>query len=657
MRFNEPTEMPSVRDLVEANDDDDGLRMPAASGLTIDSKAANGVKGDAVRIQTTVQSLLEKLQGPGIEDKECACCALSSLAGGKSAVNVGVMLECGVVRVVAPLIVDRSPIVQLSAVIALRTMSDWRDPSVCHGMIDQDLMTPLVALLKKCSFGWRPENPVPGKADSVKEVFVEAVHLLWNLCESGNRAIRIFNKEQLLPCLMPFLEFAVYGQDVTIAVAYCLHTVSEDNAEVEANLCETSNAEVIERLASMPSTDAGLGLIRVLAAGILLNMNCGRLSGYPSSTVSRILLAVSDIISVDVRPIVAALGTKLGDDEEPTDCAVQSLEWLVAAQEVALEVLINACCNDDEGEACDDVDSSDASDEMLTFDVDMDGGGEETPKFLLCVPVEVQEALASHDFLGRLTPMLCPLDTSEKCPWLKTARGKQLCKSLLNVQSRALLCVNNLTSCMEVDELGGAAKLFQLWIELGKLTFMQTAEAESSSLEASTSAMRAVVQKLAESKCRQFADRIMLADLERLCDLGRKSDDANVRCNVVRMVGSLGCLLLFVDGHENGNNESLPLTVGSFLLDAASKDAELWVQSEALDAIFDVFSDERSDAIASNLGLVDKLKQLAPGFKKKVCSSTRGHSKGLGSHAPIVATVKANLARFIRYKSNGTPKK
>ena len=49
-----------------------------------------------------------------------------------------------------------------------------------------------------------------------------------------------------------------------------------------------------------------------------------------------------------------------------------------------------------------------------------------------------------------------------------------------------------------------------------------------------------------------------------------------------------------------------------------SKDTDLWVVAEALDAIFDVFGEDHIDAIVREIGLVEKLKTVAPVLKSKV---------------------------------------
>lgn len=59
--------------------------------------------------------------------------------------------------------------------------------------------------------------------------------------------------------------------------------------------------------------------------------------------------------------------------------------------------------------------------------------------------------------------------------------------------------------------------------------------------------------------------------------------------------------------------------IGNALLQVATKDPELVVSGEALDALFDVFADgEEAETAAKNISLLPALKALQPVFKTKV---------------------------------------
>ncbi len=58
--------------------------------------------------------------------------------------------------------------------------------------------------------------------------------------------------------------------------------------------------------------------------------------------------------------------------------------------------------------------------------------------------------------------------------------------------------------------------------------------------------------------------------------------------------------------------------IGSFLLEVVATDSQLRVVAEGLDGIFDVFGDDRTNVVLQELGMIEKLEQVAPVLKQKV---------------------------------------
>lgn len=59
--------------------------------------------------------------------------------------------------------------------------------------------------------------------------------------------------------------------------------------------------------------------------------------------------------------------------------------------------------------------------------------------------------------------------------------------------------------------------------------------------------------------------------------------------------------------------------IGNALLQVATRDSDLVVNGEALDALFDVFADgEEAEVAARNINLLPALKAVQPVFKAKV---------------------------------------
>lgn len=66
---------------------------------------------------------------------------------------------------------------------------------------------------------------------------------------------------------------------------------------------------------------------------------------------------------------------------------------------------------------------------------------------------------------------------------------------LHSLQTRALLCINNMLTSLPLDGLGGVSGVYKIWVDAGKLAFKQTAN-NLTLLESATAVMRAALDKL-----------------------------------------------------------------------------------------------------------------------------------------------------------------
>lgn len=86
------------------------------------------------------------------------------------------------------------------------------------------------------------------------------------------------------------------------------------------------------------------------------------------------------------------------------------------------------------------------------------------------------------------------------------------------MQTRALLCINNLISTLPIENVGGVNGLYKIWVDAGKLVFKQGLENFNMS-EAATAVMRAALDKIKfrenhnSSDCNLFSD-LALSDIE-----------------------------------------------------------------------------------------------------------------------------------------------
>ena len=134
-------------------------------------------------------------------------------------------------------------------------------------------------------------------------------------------------------------------------------------------------------------------------------------------------------------------------------------------------------------------------------------------------------------------------------------------------------------------------------------------------------------------------------DLQKLAEIGGNSANSNVRVNIVHLLGTIGQSCI--------QNDQVRISIANFLTEAATRDVELRVVAEALDKIFDMFAEDETDKLCSQVGLIGKLKKLQPGFKAKM-SLFKQQRKNQGSNQDetmaMANMVKNNLGRFIKYK-------
>lgn len=75
------------------------------------------------------------------------------------------------------------------------------------------------------------------------------------------------------------------------------------------------------------------------------------------------------------------------------------------------------------------------------------------------------------------------------------------------------------------------------------------------------------------------------------------------------------------------------------------QEQNVWVLSEALDALMDIFADNDWPQIVENLNLVSVMRSLEKHFKSRI----RSQRLELNERYPAVQTVLTNLRRFIKY--------
>lgn len=352
-----PTGLPSVRDMEEMFGDEEATEGPIAA-------------------------LSEQLQSISLEEKMCALQALSFICQNQQRTQE--IQDSEIVKIIACWLVDPNQSIRNATAGALRNLS-LCGIEVCEYLVEQDVLTPLLALFDEYAnkADWVPsfDKTLNNQVDEVSDTFLQAIHLLWNLCESTSLALDNFNQTLIVESFLRCLNYNVFGFDIAIAVAQCLLVISEDNSTAW-RLLSNHTPELISLLAissASPFEEASL-LLSTLVAGIVTNVPV--ISG---AHLNPIFKSLERTLDVNHRAILGDLTSSLPltggskkseifvtDDppeamEEETEAAASArrrrqdlpsaleiqtkhIGWLLEAQRVAAEIITNICSADDEGE-------------------------------------------------------------------------------------------------------------------------------------------------------------------------------------------------------------------------------------------------------------------------------------------------------------------
>ncbi|KAM9048392.1 HEAT repeat-containing protein 3 isoform 2-T2 [Megaptera novaeangliae] len=616
-----------------------------------EAAAANGTEPE--EDDGPAAELLEKLQHPSAEVRECACAGLARLVQQRPALPG--LARRDAVRRLGPLLLDPSLAVRETAAGALRNLSACGGFEVCDDMVTKDVMTPLVALLKEvCRFP----------------------------SECSSRAVSIFNKEGCLEIVLKYLSRFSTNVDLAISVAYCLQTVTEDNPELLKSFSAPA-LHVLESAMLSPVSSMEYILLKTLVAGTIWNLKDIIPSKSQAEIINAILKILSEVLEMDAGETVIQMketetqriktaaqtedtlqnvnGDDLIEDDEmeeiphrrkvrrktfisdllpPTDKELRETIALLTAQQTALEIIVNMCCSEDPtDDEWEELSSSDESDAFMENSLSECGGQLLSP---LCLSHEVHTALTNYlipkkIFEKTAFPNSIAVDVCSRNPsW------KPLIRKMSTIQCRALVCLQSLVSLLDVDHLGGPAALQTLAQHLSQLLFSQPDFAKHVDfLEAISSALRALLQTVASKNIPQCMTPDQLLTL---CRAGIHSSNVGVRVNVVSILGITGSVL----AKEDGTLDTLK-TIGCFLLEVATKDPSLVVAGEALDALFDVFADGKEAERASvQIKLLSALKEFQPVFKMKI--RKEGRAKYSPDQLCVLDNVKMNLRRFVAYQ-------
>ncbi|CAL4072329.1 unnamed protein product, partial [Meganyctiphanes norvegica] len=607
--------------------------------MGVESAPSNGVEDQpsSGNSKAGLRNLAEKISSHLVEERITGLNTLAALALEPS--NPDIIVEAGMVTKIAPLLKDVSVLVRLAAAGALRNVSAGGSDEVVESMVQEDVMMHLASLLREYKEPWTPNTAQNNAIDTAREdnvdpqasVFIHSTYLLLNLCECSEEAINVLNREGLVQELLLHLTWFPPKQPVARVGS---QSNKNGNSMAANYLKKCSSFYWIFTTSHISKPKIFFFFTKI---GILYNI------GYCSSGGNNFQLIVQ-VISVALESDVLALVTEYCsaiNSQAALPMAADDLEHLITAQQLALEMLSNICCTDDEEEFEDDVD--DMEDEGESMEVG-GNGSHVTPAVEL--PPEVVEGLVHFKLLDKvLNKVHYPND--QLCTSLNDVKhGNQLLTKLGVLRIRALLSLQNMVSCLELKDMGGSDLMYSTWTNIGNLVFKKPCT-DITLLEASTGAMRAIIDSLSKSRCDQLAG-LSHTDLQVRFIPQIWFTLITVLIDFPKMLSDLGWF--FVSSHRQimflHDLLRKLSTVAEYLLRVASHDEELWVSAEALDVLIDLYSDDKTDQLAHNTHLVDRFKGIQPQFKAKY----QQRKKKLGEHRALVLTVRDNLVSFTKYK-------
>uniref|UniRef100_A0A671X9W9 HEAT repeat containing 3 n=1 Tax=Sparus aurata TaxID=8175 RepID=A0A671X9W9_SPAAU len=599
--------------------------------------------------------LLEKLQSPSADVREFACASISRVV--QQSQTIPGFLQRDAVRRLGPMLLDKSLNVRETATGALRNLSACGGQEVCEDMVKHDVMTPLTALLREV----RLRCIVSFPCTSVTRVLSLFLMSRCVSSESSSQALSLFNKVGLLDVVIQCLERHPQNSLLFVLVpAHCLHTVTEDNPELLCSL-NTAVLGVLENVLLSSQPAMAHTLLRTLAAGTLWNMKGSLPAARQAQTLNAVVASLSKCLDLDTGTLIPELRQaeevrhrnapaapdveeqaveEMGQVEEEEEAPkhkrngksakvdndfsdllprgkeeLREATALLTAQQTSLEIIVNMCCSDDPSD--DEWEEESSSDES---DMGPDGLCDGVSNLMspLCLSAEVHGALISYSIPEKVLkktefPRKEAMDVCHQNPsW------RSLIKKMQRVQSRALTCLHSILSTMDAESLGGAAALQGAAQHLSTLVFGAAGVAFM-------------------SLCMTPQQLMSLSEAATRCEV------VSVRVNAVAILGITGSTL----AKEKGTAETLQM-IGNALLQVATRDADLVVNGEALDALFDVFADgDEAETAAKNIQLLPALKALQPVFKAKI------RKEGRGKYSPqqlcVLDNIKVNLRRFIGY--------
>lgn len=571
---------------------------------------------------SVVNNIMEQLESVNPEDKICGCNSLANLA---SKVEVREeALRYKLVRICSPLLLNSDFMVVQAAAGCLHNLSCEED--VIEQLVEQDVLTPLLTFLDK----FRSASDVDDKMIKILE---DGFGLLWNILEQNQTALEIVNRNNIVDIVLQFTDADRYPESLILTSLSLLATACDNNSSAHGKLSSSIPALAIiiqsEKVGQQVKMTTGILLLNLLQTELIDN-----------DVFDVLFESVTACLEIDSRKLLSNWSSSSCVEEEDEmevededssnkDSEVAKCKDVVQGQVSALEIVANLLSQDmDVDDEVEDYSDEDDDDEDLTS---IQNKANIHPK--------LAEIIVSKNIMSSILLRANDLPENVKEILKESKHGRLLLRIFKQLVARCFLTLSNLIDCITVSQLGGCESLYHIWTGLGK-TCCGDENQDVEFLEAASSAMRSSTAKLcADAAASRFLN-VSPSDLEKIVAL-YESPESSVRINLVNIIGDLAIL-----ASKSPTTFQVLKQIGTWIADNALKDGDLRVLAEALDKLFDAFSEDDSDEIFAQLNLLRILKNLLPQLKSKISQN----KKVLGDDLPIINMAKSNLQRFVKYK-------
>ncbi|KAI8644157.1 armadillo-type protein [Parasitella parasitica] len=668
---------------------------------TLGARIAAGVQEGSNAQQMVLQPdqvfpVVAKLSSPDATERGWAASSVSNLIMSNRQ-NLNLLLSKGVVGGLIRLLSDTTREVVEEALGTLRNLCAV-DPDVCQEYFSKDILTPLSSMLPQISqiIDLVLTNaPLVDTADqdrrsSIWDVAENFICIIWSLSEASEKYIKDVNRLNIVAFLISFLSAADQCPTrVVVAAGQCLTTLTDDNKDINVEFqSHPEYAQTLLNVLSKCSSPEKLQ-VRVLACATLMNVReAVKLSGLwdderdALGELNKIVIPIL-ISSLDFDIQRAAEETKQAIDsgnvtdhdvttdstDKPTqpltkeDLYIQQAEERLATLQLSLELLASICLQgiaeeDDWEDASDDMeqdqDTEDITDDLNEDNVDTYLRDAENLGQTTSTVVD-EAAVRSNPVLGNFTfkvfPKLLELATPTV---LSFPADAILCigvtQGLTLTHQRALECLNNFLLAMnEVPSKfwfkEHAADAQRTWTWL-----FSTANAIGSAPESENrDQILEVVVGCLWALGRGLGENIPLESthVPSLFGAYRTTNNGSMH---VKIVGCLGPIA--VRQGDVGTNKDIGVFIMDILSNIGSHKTKPDVAVEALNFIFDVYSDCAFDYDAPVYvqgKFNNQLKQILPAVKTMVKSIDRRKNFDLRNRCD---EALMNLVAFIKYKAS-----